>query len=245
VLHWLPTAYDVAALRAFGEKGRRKSDGRMRVVHCPTNRQLKATDALIAAVDELRAEGLPIDLDIVEGRPWSETMQRKAQADVLFDQTMFGYGCNAVEAWALGIPVIAGADDWTLQRMKSEFGELPFLLADDKTIADALRTMMSSDVRTEYGAKGHAHVLKYHDEKPALARLVELYLLTIETYGRRHTNAADAVRFRNEGRSAIRLDDMELLKPGGYVSTDDSAIIKRLRYLAEKRPNMGVSEVTE
>jgi hypothetical protein len=159
---------------------------------------------------------------------------------------MFGYGCNAIEAWAMGIPVIAGADDWTLLRMKREFGgELPFDIATDTMIGDALRRMLEPDYRAECADAGYRHVLKYHDERPALARLVELYLLTIETYQTRRATAEEAVRFRNEGRSAIRLDGEELIKPGEAMSTDDAAIITRLRYFAEQRPRMGVTEVTE
>lgn len=243
VLHWLPSAYDIAELRAFGEAHRRADDGRLRIVHCPTNRQLKSTDALIAAVAELQSDGLPVDLVIVEGQTWAKTMEAKAQADVVFDQTLFGYGCNAIEAWAMGIPVIAGADDWTLDTMRKTFGTLPFELATNKTIASALRRMRSDDYRAEMGDIGHAHVLKYHDERPALARLVELYMLAIETYQRRAASAADAVSFRNDGRSAIRLDGMELMKPGADIRTDDAAIIARLRYFARQRPRMGVTEI--
>ena len=35
---------------------------------------------------------------------------RKGRADVFVDQMILGYGCNAIEAWGMGIPVIAGVD---------------------------------------------------------------------------------------------------------------------------------------
>lgn len=244
VLHWLPTAYDIDGLRAFGRKNRREPDGRIRIVHCPTNRQLKATDLLIAAVDELRAEGLPLDLVLVEKQTWAHTMEEKAKADILFDQTMFGYGCNAVEAWGMEIPVIAGADPWTLDAMNKRFHGLPFAVASDDTIKATIRLLATSaDWRAEMSEIGFAHVKRWHDERPALAKLAELYALAIDTYHTRHASAAEAVRFRNAGRRTVRLDDMPILAPGSDIATDDPAVISRLRYFAKQRPRWGIEEV--
>jgi hypothetical protein len=242
VLHWLPTAYDVADLVKFGQKHRRKPDGRIRIVHCPTNRELKSTATLIAAVDELRAEGLPLDLVIVEGRRWVETMGEKAKADIVFDQTMFGYGCNGVEAWAMGIPVIAGADEATLYAMRRRFypHPLPFYQATDATIIDAIRALATSaDLRAEYGERGHEHVLRWHDERPALAKLAELYALTMQTFHAKAPTASEAVRFRT--RRTVRIDDVTF--PKGDIETDDPDVINRLRHFAQKRPLFGVEEL--
>lgn len=180
-LTWLPTAYDVAELAALGATHRREPDGRIRVVSAPTNRMWKSTDALQAAVRSLQAEGLPIDMVLVEGTTWAECMKTKATADIYFDQVILGYGCNAIEAWGMGIPVIAGADAWTLARMRQEYGTLPFYEATVETIADAIRSLANSaDMRAEYAGLGLAHVLRFHDERPALTRLAELYMAAIQ-----------------------------------------------------------------
>ena len=244
VLHWLPTAYDIDGLRAFGRKNRREPDGRIRIVHCPTNRQLKATDLLIAAVDELRAEGLPLDLVLVEKQTWAHTMEEKAKADILFDQTMFGYGCNAVEAWGMQIPVIAGGDDWTLAEMERRWGLLPFYRTTDADIKYRIRVLATEDdLRAEFAERGFAHVKRWHDERPALGKLAELYALTMQTYNHRHTSAAEAVTFRNASRRTIRLDGMPVLAPDSEMATDDPAVIHRLRYFAKQRPRYGIEEV--
>jgi len=182
ILHWLPTAYDLDELAAIREEHRRPDDGKVRVVSCPTNREIKSTDALEAAVRTLQAEGLPVELVVVTGKTWSESLRAKAAGDVYFDQVGLGYGCNAIEAWGMGIPVIAGADEWTLARMRQEWNtdRLPFYEATVDTIADALRDMVQNpDLRAEYAVKGLAHVNRYHAEKPALARLAELYGMAI------------------------------------------------------------------
>ena len=243
ILHWLPTAYDIDELAAFGEANRREDDGRIRVVSAPTNRAYKATDALIAAVKTLQDEGLPIDLVLVEGQTWRHTLEQKAKADIVFDQVLFGYGCNAIEAWALGTPVIAGADDWTLAAMKKAWKSLPFYLATEDTIADSIRKLAKSkDLRAKWADRGMAHIRKFHDEKPALERLAELYAITLSTYQRPYASAAEAVRFRSD--RTIRMDNRVIAQPG-VTTTDDTAVIARLRYFAKNRPAWGVEEVAE
>jgi hypothetical protein len=161
----------------------------VRIVSCPTNAEYKSTALLEAAVRELQAEGLPVELVLVHGRPWAECLRIKATADIYFDQIAVpridypgGYGCNAIEAWGMGIPVVAGADEWTTFRMVEEWGnaDLPFYEATEATITDRLRVMVTSvDDRAYYASLGMAHVQRYHAEKPALARLAELYGMAI------------------------------------------------------------------
>ena len=176
-LHWLPTAYDLDELARLRRAAKRADDGIIRVAHAPTNRGIKSTDALIEAVDTLRAEGLPVELELIEHATWAECLRRKAAADIYFDQVILGYGCNAIEAWGMGMPVIAGADEWTLNRMRAEFGGgLPFYMATEATIADALRVLVTSaEARAEWALRGMAHAERFHAEIPALERLVDLY----------------------------------------------------------------------
>lgn len=84
------------------------------IAHAPTNREVKSTAAFLEAVDRLRAEGHDIEVDLIEGRTWDECLERKARADIYFDQVKLGYGNNSVECWGMGIPVIAGAAPVTL-----------------------------------------------------------------------------------------------------------------------------------
>ena len=244
VLHWLPSAYDVSELHEYAKAHRREPDGRVRIVHCPTNRALKHTTLLETAVRELQTDGLPVDLVIVEQRPWSESLEQKAKADIVFDQLMFGYGCNSIEAWCMGIPVVSGADGWTTKRMLSEWDGLPFYEANEKTLKGAIRQMVeSADLRAEFAAAGHAHVRKYHDEKPALARLAELYAMAIRKYlTPRIPGKGETVTFRRKGNRTIYVGDDPVEFSEGQLRTDDPYVIDRLRTLA-KRTSFGIEEV--
>lgn len=244
-LHWLPICYDVDALQAYGKANGRPKDGMIRIAHAPTNRENKHTEAFLAAIKTLQGEGLPVEVDLIERVTNAECLRRKAEADVLFDQLWLGYGCNSIEAWALGLPVVSGADPWTTEQMRQKFGELPFAEANTATLVDILRRMVTSkDYRAEYRAKGLAHVRKWHDELPVMERLAELYMLTIKNAGHGRTLPVEtaAVTFRYEGRQHVRVWGEEVPFNNGVYTTTDLDTINHLRRLAQRK-NFGVEEV--
>lgn len=242
LLHWLPTAYDVKALQKFARQNRRTEDGRIRIVHCPTNRELKRTDLLIRVVDDLTAEGLPIDLVLVEGRTNAESLAEKAKADIVFDQLMYGYGCNAVEAWGMGKPVISGAEPWTTAEMRKMWGDTPYAHATEKTLKTIVRKLVTSaDARAETAAKGLEHVRRYHDELPALERLAELYHDAIAAKTKPRIEGK-GVLFRSTKR-VMTVDGVTVAFNGGTVEVKDAEVIRRLRNLQQTRPRFGVEEV--
>lgn len=171
-LVWVPPAYrlgELAALRKPAPLAGRK----LRVGHAPTDRVVKSTEKFLAACSKLDVE--PV---LVERKSWDRALAIKATVDIFFDQVLLGYGCNAIEAWGMGIPVIAGAPDSTLAMMREAFGtdELPFFEASEPTIADAIRALMDEDVRAEYTARGLAHVEKFHSGQHTRDVLTPIYL---------------------------------------------------------------------
>lgn len=242
-LPWLPSAYDLDDLAAIRAEHRRSDDGIIRILSAPTNREYKATVALGEAVRRLQREGLPVELVIVEGRTWRDCLVEKAKADVLFDQVAFGYGCNAIEAWGMGLPVIAGGSAWTEDRMTHEWGGLPYYRATRETIGDAIRALVeSADLRAEWAGRGMAHAAKYHAEKPALARLAELYTKAVQHFDKSRERLAP-VTFASRRQSTISVSGESVSFVHGPVTTTDPYLIARLRYFAVHRPTFGITEV--
>jgi hypothetical protein len=222
ILRWLPSAYDIDELQRIGKANRREPDGRIRIVHAPTNRALKHTDLFLSIVQKLQWDGYPIDVVIVEGKTNAETLIEKAKADIVYDQIAFGYGCNGIEAWGLGVPVIAGGEPWTIHKMKEMWGSLPFAEATEKTLQRVIEdTVASADARAEYAERGLQHVRKYHDEQPALQVLLELYH---EAMTRHH-------RPRIQGKGVM----FQYANKKPHVVTDVQEVA-RLRVQAKRRP---------
>ena len=246
LLHWLPTAYDGDMLKAVRKENKRKADGKLRVVSCPTNPVYKSTEALEAAVKALQDEGLPVELVIAADLPWAEALAIKATADVVFDQVMFGYGCNGVEAWGMGLPVIAGGQPWTLAKMREMWGDLPFYEATEQTIVSAIRAMLDKDTRKEYAAKGTAHFARYHAERPALERLAELYRMALLQKHKASDKLEQAVTFVNPRKRSIYhpREMRKLVWEQGSLTTDDLDVVERLRGFERRHPSSGIREVS-
>jgi len=92
--------------------------------HAPTKRKIKGTDAVLMACRKT------VDLDLIENVPWEQALVRKGQCWLTIDQFQLGYGCNAIEAWMMGQPVIAGAPKEILDKIARTAGYLPFAHSD-------------------------------------------------------------------------------------------------------------------
>jgi glycosyltransferase involved in cell wall biosynthesis len=155
------------AKRSYSEADGRS--GSVRVMHAPNHRGVKGTEFFLAAVEELRAEGLNIDLVLAEGWPNEEVRRTMLEVDVLADQFILtGYGLAAVEGMASGLPVMCNLEDeyvMRLYRLYSFFGECPIVSTAPETIADRLRALVTRpDLRRELGEAGRRYVERFHSE---------------------------------------------------------------------------------
>lgn len=166
-LTWMPAPYDIDWLASF----RKPSAGPLRIGHAPTDRRIKSTVAFTAAVAKLRKTH-DVELVLIEGKSWDQCLRQKGTVDVFYDQVILGYGNNAIEAWGMGIPVIAGGAPDTLAEMRNRFGELPFYEATEATIYKALADLADPVTRFEWAARGLEFVNRFHSE-PAVVDLIE------------------------------------------------------------------------
>lgn len=174
---WLPQPHDMDALAAIRRKVFRRHNT-LRIVQCPT-RPSKGTAIVQEAVKRL-AEQHDFEFEVVSGVSWAECLARKARADIFIDQIgpgAWGYGNNAVEAWAMGMPVISEAPDPKVhRRMLDTWGELPFLSTHGSTVEEQLeRLITSKPLREEYAARGEAHGRAFHDYPVVARQLSETY----------------------------------------------------------------------
>ena len=143
------------------------------VLHAPSSRARKGTEHVVAA-----CERLGVELEIVEGLDHREAFERYRNADIVVDQLNAGwYGVFAIEAMALGKPVVTFLHDEAVRRTEEAFGvEVPIASATKDTLAHVLRPLVESpDERRRAGAASRAYVERVHDADAIAARLVDLY----------------------------------------------------------------------
>jgi O-antigen/teichoic acid export membrane protein/glycosyltransferase involved in cell wall biosynthesis len=167
--HVVPPGVDLRDFRPVAPSGRK----RPLVVHAPSNRARKGTEHVIAACQELGVE-----LEIVEGLHHSEARRRYERADIVVDQLNAGwYGLFAIEAMALGKPVVTSLHEDAVKRTEEAFGVgIPLVNASKETLVDALRPLVESpEERARIGAESRAYVERVHDGDRNANRLLEIY----------------------------------------------------------------------
>ena len=81
------------------------------VVHAPLDPRVKGTNDIVAAVDRLQAEGVPLRFELLQGVDRSAVRSALERSAIVVDQFNAGwYGGFAVEGMALGKPVVAALD---------------------------------------------------------------------------------------------------------------------------------------
>jgi glycosyltransferase involved in cell wall biosynthesis len=142
-------------------------------VHAPSNREKKGTRYVIEACRQLA-----VDLDIVEGVNHEAARERYARADIVVDQLNAGWhGVFALEAMALGKPVLARLDAETVERSAEGYGiRVPIVAATKENLAEALQPLVEDPaLRRELGASSRAYVEQVHDIDRIADRLRAIY----------------------------------------------------------------------
>jgi glycosyltransferase involved in cell wall biosynthesis len=152
------------------------NDGVVRIVHAPNHRHYKGTRYLLKAVEQLHGEGLPVELQLIEGVPTQEARQIYAEADIIADQFLIGaYALFAIEGMALGKPVVCRLDPRFLDA-HPEWTDCPIVSADPDTLAQELRRLvLDRELREEIGARGPAYVRRYHSLESVGADMDAIY----------------------------------------------------------------------
>jgi hypothetical protein len=143
------------------------------VLHAPSSRARKGTSEVVAAVEKLG-----LDLELVEGLDHRAAFERYRNADLIVDQLNAGwYGMFAIEAMALGKPVVAFLHEEAVRRTEEAFGlEVPIVHATKETLADVLADLVSRpDELRRIGAASRAYVERVHDLSAVADRLLDLY----------------------------------------------------------------------
>jgi glycosyltransferase involved in cell wall biosynthesis len=167
--HVVPPGIDVRAIEPAPPTDRERPV----VLHAPSSRARKGTEHVVAACKELEVE-----LEIVEGLDHREAFERYRNADVIVDQLNAGwYGVFAIEAMALGKPVVTFLHDEAVRKTEEAFGvEVPLVNATADTLADALRPLVeSAEERWRVGRASRAYVEEVHDLERMTDRLLALY----------------------------------------------------------------------
>jgi hypothetical protein len=143
-------------------------NGTVVISHSPNHRGFKGTEFLLAAIDQLRSEGLKVELQLLEGMQNSEVRRiLSEETDILVEALICnGHGMSGLEGMASGLPTITNLEDDSYMlpvRRWSYFEECPLVSASPETITSVLRKLITRpDLRHTLSRASRAYVEKYH-----------------------------------------------------------------------------------
>lgn len=177
----LPQPVELAGLyrlrkefRAAGADRAAGTRDSIRIAHAPSNQAIKGTKYLLGAVDALRNDGHRVELILIEGMSYEDTLKTCAAADIVVDQLLIGaYGQFAVETMALGKPVIC----YIREDLKRHYAPgMPVISANPDDIRDVLGDLIGRRENWgEIGARGVDYVDEQHDSIAVAKKALNYY----------------------------------------------------------------------
>jgi len=109
--------------------------------------------------------------------PHAQVKALIAECDIVVDQLLIGwYGAVAVEAMALGKPVLCYLREEDLKRFVPFRDRIPIVRTTKETLADDLRTLLGDTARgSELGVAGRRFVEECHDPLKIAQRTIFAY----------------------------------------------------------------------
>lgn len=148
----------------------------LEIMHAPTLRAFKGTDYILGAIEKLISEGYPIRLNLVENVTHDVLKEQYKRCDIFIDQIMGGwYGTAAIEAMALGRPVICSIRESYFQYI--DYGnQIPIIHADPDCIYDSILYLINNRIKlSEIGIASRKFVEKVHDHNKIVVELIQDY----------------------------------------------------------------------
>lgn len=164
---WLPRP--MPDLRRVRKENRRRGDGLFVVAHAPSNRMIKDTETVLKALEGIDG----VALLLIEGKSNADCIEAKAGCDLLIEEFKLGYGTNALENWAMGIPVVAHAFGGILNYMKQQLGALPFVETPLERLRDTVAELANNkQVYDEAAQRGRDYWHRYHHPKKVAGQFI-------------------------------------------------------------------------
>lgn len=150
--------------------------GAIKFGHAPSNRGAKGTQQIIEAVDQLKSEGVFLELILVEGLPNTEAKTIYQGLDVMIDQLHIGwYGGLATELMALGKPVACFIREDDLEWLPEEMrASLPILRISKEALVEDLRQIcgLGRGSLQKLGAESRLYVEKFHNPESVAGKIL-------------------------------------------------------------------------
>lgn len=143
------------------------------VVHAPSKRGLKGTEAVLSAVERLRSR-FDFEFMLLHGMPRNQVLEAMQRCDIFLDQFLIGeYGMASLEAMAFGRTAVCYLRPDIIARSP---GRLPIVNASQDDLCDRVAELLADPgKRNAIGLESRLYVEQYHDATIRARSLVATY----------------------------------------------------------------------
>ena len=140
----------------------------LRLLHAPNHRTLKGTEFFVKAVEQLRAEGVAVELVIMQKVPNTEIQRIMATVDVIADQLVVGwYAMFALEGMMMEKPVLCylreDLEELYVTTGLVERGEIPIINCSPTTVKESILWLVNNmDKIPGIGRRSREYAIKHH-----------------------------------------------------------------------------------
>lgn len=170
----VPRALDLEKCKGISVSHFKRESDSVIIAHAPSRRAVKGTSWVVEAVQELKLEGLNVDLRIIENMSNEDALSEYARSDIVVDQLRIGwYGVLAVEAMSLGKPVVAYIRDDLKHNLPFPY---PLAIANKENLKAVLLELVSdAGLRTTLGTRARDYVNHVHSSNKIAEDLDFIY----------------------------------------------------------------------
>lgn len=161
------------------------TQGPLKIVHAPTNREIKGTHYLLEAVERLNAARPgSIQLTLVEGMSNEQALHVYRDADLVVDQLLIGwYGGFAVEAMLLGKPVLVRIAEDVLKfipyEMKRDLAESVINASSNNLYQTLMECLDNRAPLLRVAHAGYEYARKWHSPKYVASLTLSRYSVAL------------------------------------------------------------------
>lgn len=146
----------------------------LQLVHAPSEKGIKGTEYIEAAIEKLKADGLRFEYRRIEKTNNIEARKIYASSDIIIDQVLLGgFGSLAVEGMWLGKPVVG----YIIESVREEhYPDCPVYNVNIDNIYERLKRLIEDkSLRDDLGRKGRSFCEKHFDDEKIEQQIIDLY----------------------------------------------------------------------
>lgn len=157
----------------FSFIGSDSQERKIKIIHAPTNNNIKGTKFVLQAIGRLKKEKFPIEFILLENTAHDKAQELYKKADIVVDSLLHGpYGILSIECMALGKPVVGRIEP----KLCHFYNNLPMVNSNpDNLYQDLVKLIRSPRLRARLGVEGRKYVENYHDSKSIAKQLINYY----------------------------------------------------------------------